>query len=202
MVKDKVQFSEEATEKLSTGKKPAEAQEQADAEKEAVEEVTLTDEELVALCKASVCPSCNEKEQADEERLRALAEMDNFKKRIQRDKEEHMKYASESVLSDLLPILDNLRLAIEYGKNIEGCKDMLIGVEMTQKLFLDAIARHGLEPVGNKGEEFNPETHEAVAKEACEETPEGFVKTLMQPGYKLKERLLRPAKVVVSSGPA
>jgi len=193
MVKDKVEFSDEATGKLETEKQDCTAEAE-------VEEVSLTDEELIALCKTRVCPTCNEKEQADEERLRALAEMDNFKKRMQRDKEEHMKYATESVLGDLLPTLDNLRLAIEYGKNIEGCKDMLIGVEMTQKLFLDAIARHGLEPVGAAGEEFNPETHEAVAKEPCDTTPEGVVKTLMQPGYKLKERLLRPAKVVVSSG--
>lgn len=189
MVKDTVELSEEAAEILKGKDEPI-----------AQNTIELTDEELLALCKARVCPACNEKTSADEQRLRSLAEMDNFKKRIQREKEEHAKYAAEGVLSSLLPTLDNLNLAIEYGRNLEGCKDMLIGVEMTQKLLLDAIAQHGLVQVGNAGEEFNPEIHEALGQEACENTPEGCVKTIMQKGYRLKERLLRPAKVMISSG--
>lgn len=197
MVKDTVEFSEEAAEKLEAEKTAEERETE-----ETVEEITLTDEELTALCKERVCPACDEHKAAAEERLRNLAEMDNFKKRMQREKEEQAKYAAEYVLADLLPTLDNLRLAIEYGKNSEACKDMLIGVEMTQKLFLDAVGTHGLEPVGAIGEEFDPNIHEAVAQEADDTVPEGHVKSLMQPGYRLKARLLRPAKVVVSTGKA
>lgn len=193
MVKDTVEFSDEANEKLMQ-------EDTTEIPEEVTEEIHLTDEELVALCKTRVCPACNEKEEADAERLRALAEMDNFKKRLQREKEEQTKYAAESVLADLLPSLDNLRLALDYGRNLEGCKDLFIGVEMTQKLLLDAVASHGLTTFGDVGEEFNPELHEAVAQEACDDVPEGHIKGLMQKGYMLKERLLRPAKVVVSSG--
>lgn len=189
MVKDTVELSEEAAEQLKNME-----------ESPAQQTIDLTDEELVALCKARVCPACDEKTSADEQRLRSLAEMDNFKKRLQREKEEHAKYAAESVLSSLLPTLDNLGLAIDYGRNLEGCKDMLIGVEMTQKLLLDAIAQHGLLPVGEKGEPFNPEIHEAIGQEPCDVTPDGHIKQVMQKGYRLKERLLRPAKVLISSG--
>ncbi|GFM35914.1 nucleotide exchange factor GrpE [Desulfovibrio psychrotolerans] len=193
MVKDTVELSEEAAEQLHKTREDAPAQETT---------IELTDEELIALCKARVCPACNEKVSADEQRLRALAEMDNFKKRLQREKEEHAKYAAEGVLAGLLPTLDNLGLAIDYGRKLEGCKDMLIGVDMTQKLLLDAVAQHGLVPVGTPGEPFNPEIHEAIGQEPCDCTPEGHVKQVMQKGYRLKERLLRPAKVLIASGKA
>ena len=73
------------------------------------------------------------------------------------------------------------------------------GLEMTHKLLLDALAAHGLEQVGQVGEAFNPEIHEAMTQEKREDMPPGHVSQLFQPGYRLRERLLRPAKVVVSS---
>ncbi len=161
-------------------------------------ELTLTDEELVALCKERVCATCNEKEQADDERLRSLAEMDNFKKRLMREQEDFRKYAAESVLADLLPTLDNLDLALEHGRKVEACKDVVMGVDMTRKMFLDALKQHGLEAIGSAGEEFNPEFHEAVGEESTSDMAPGHVFSLLQRGYKLRERLLRPAKVVVS----
>ena len=161
-------------------------------------ELQLTDEELLALCKDRICSVCNEKEQADEVRLRSLAEMDNFKKRIAREQEEFRKYAAESVLADLLPVLDNLELALEHGRKVEACKDVVMGVEMTTKIFMDTLKRHGLEAVGQVGEPFNPELHEAVADEADSGMEPGHVTKLYQRGYLLKERLLRPAKVVIS----
>ena len=78
-----------------------------------------------------ICPTCTVKAEADETRLRALAEMENFKKRIQRDHDEYMRYASEPVLKDLLPALDSLDLAIQYGGSDETCKSLLTGVIMT-----------------------------------------------------------------------
>ena len=169
-------------------------------DQEQTAEIVLSDEEVQKLAKERVCPECNTMQDAEEVRLRCLAEMENFKKRLQREREEQFKYATESVLGDLLPTLDNLQLAIDYGRTLEGCENMLIGVEMTQKLLLEAIERHGLCPLGAKGDEFNPEVHEAVGQENCDEVAEGHVKHVMQKGYKLKERLLRPAKVIVSGG--
>lgn len=165
---------------------------------EEAQELSLTDEELVALCKARVCPACDEKEQADAQRLRSLAEMDNFKKRINREMDEFRKYAAESVLADLLPVIDNLGLALRHGQNLEGCKDLVMGVDMTRKLFLDTLKQHGLVPVGEAGEAFNPEWHEAVGQEERDDLEPGTVIAVYQQGYKLRERLLRPAKVLVN----
>lgn len=98
-----------------------------------------------------ICPTCTVKAEADETRLRALAEMENFKKRIQRDHDEYMRYASEPVLKDLLPALDSLDLAIQYGGSDETCKSLLTGVIMTRKLLLDALKNHGFDVARGSG---------------------------------------------------
>lgn len=157
---------------------------------------------LAERCKAEICPTCPVKTEADDTRLRALAEMDNFKKRMQREKDEALKYAAEPVLADLLPALDNLELAIRYAGKDEASKDLLMGVTMTHKLLLDVVKQHGLVPVGEEGEPFSPDIHEAVAQEERPDMPAGHVTALHQRGYMLKERLLRPAKVSVSRAPA
>lgn len=161
-----------------------------------------TSEDLKTRCEELVCPECPTKAEADDARLRALAEMENFKKRLQREKDEQIKYAAENVLADLLPALDSLDLAIQYGGRDPACKDMLTGVTMTRKLLLDALKQHGLIPVGEFGEPFNPEMHEAVGQEDREDLEAGRISTLHQRGYLLKERLLRPAKVLVSRRPS
>ena len=158
-------------------------------------------ENLQARCEAEICPSCTVKAEADDIRLRALAEMENFKKRLQREKDEQVKYAAENVLADLLPVLDNLELAIQYGSKEAACRDLLTGVEMTRKIFLDVLKQHGLVPIGEEGEIFNPELHEAVARAPRADMEEGHIAQLHHRGYQLKERLLRPAKVSVSCKP-
>lgn len=152
-------------------------------------------------CRERICPDCSVKKDADEARLRALAEMENFKKRLRREHEEQLGYAAEKVLADLLPTLDNLDLALQYGEQNDRCRDMLIGVEMTRKLLLDAVQKHGLEVVGVVGEAFTPERHEAMSFDVREDMEPGLVSSVMQRGYKLKDRLLRPAKVMVSKLP-
>ena len=149
-------------------------------------------------CREHLCPQCTEKTEADGLRLRALAEMENFKKRLTREHDEQLRYAAERVLADLLPTLDNLDLALQYGSRHEACKDMLMGVEMTRKLLLDAVRQHGLEAVGEVGEVFNPEWHEGISFDMRKDMDEGLVSTVLQRGYKLKDRLLRPAKVSIS----
>lgn len=138
------------------------------------------------------------KAQVDDVRMRAAAEMENFKKRLMREHAEQMRYAAERVLSDLLPTLDNLDLALQYGSQHEACRDMLQGVSMTRKLLLDAVTGHGLSPVGAEGEEFNPEVHEAVGFESRPEIAPGVVVRVLQSGYKLAGRLMRPAKVMIN----
>jgi len=163
-------------------------------------EVSLSQEELVALCKASVCPGCDVFKEAENQRLRALADAENVKKRLQREAEDMKKYAGESVLADLLPVLDNLDLALAHTGNLDAaCKNFVIGVDMTRKLFLDALKGHGLVLVdAARGAEFNPEIHDAVGTVDDAELGNNRIAQVVQGGYLLKGRLLRPAKVMVS----
>lgn len=138
------------------------------------------------------------RKELEELRLRTAAEMENFKKRLTREHQEQMRFAAERVLGDLLPSLDNLDLALQYGSQHEACKDMLQGVAMTRKLLLDALAKNGLTTVGEVGDEFNPEVHEAVGFEANPDLAPGSVTRVMQRGYKLNDRLLRAAKVMIN----
>lgn len=139
------------------------------------------------------------KAEIEDMRLRMAAEMDNFKKRLNREHQEQMRYAAEKVLSDLLPALDNLDMAIQYGSTHEACKNMMQGIEMTRKQLLEAVNKNGLVSVGEDGEEFNPAIHEAIGMEVREGLPKGSVSRVMQRGYKLNDRLLRPAKVMVNN---
>lgn len=163
-------------------------------------EVSLSQDELEALCRESVCPQCDVFKEAEELRLRAFADCENVKKRLLRETEEMKKYVGESILSDLLPILDNLDLALAYTDGLDaGSKNFVIGVDMTRKLFLDAVKNHGLETVAAEpGSEFNPEVHEAVGTVENSEFPDNHIVQMTQRGYILKGRLVRPAKVMVS----
>lgn len=138
------------------------------------------------------------KAEIDNLRLRQAAEMENFKKRLAREHQEQLQYAAEKVLGDLLPTLDNLELAMQYGNTSEACKDLLQGVSMTHKLLLDAVQKHGLLPVGEVGEAFDPAIHEAVGFDPSSELEAGKVARVLQRGYKLGTRLLRPARVMIT----
>lgn len=140
------------------------------------------------------CPHCAEAEKA---RLLALADTENARKRLAREKEEFLKFAGESVMADILPALDNLDLALAYAPENKECRNFVIGVDMTRKLLLEALSKHGLEQVGALGEEFDPARHEAVAMEPSSEFVNGQVCALMNKGYRLKDRLIRPARVKV-----
>ena len=155
-------------------------------------------ENLDMLCRLHVFPSCKIQAEAEDVRLRAMAELENVKKRLKREQEESVRFAAERVLSDLLPSLDTLDRAIACGNEHETCKDLTQGVEMTRKLLLDALKAHGLETHGAHGEPFNPELHEAVGFDSRDDLDEGAVSVIVQRGYLLKDRLLRPAKVLVN----
>ncbi len=155
------------------------------------------EDQIINEVEAELCPKCTAAlKEAEEFKLRALAEMDNFKKRLQREKEEQAKFAGENILQDIIPAIDNLDLALQYTSN-EACQDILIGVQMTRKLLLDSLKNHGLVQISDENGEFNPEIHEAVGQEESE-LPSNSIVKLLQKGYMLKDRLLRPAKVIVS----
>lgn len=131
-------------------------------------------------------------------RLRSLAETENLKKRLLKEKEEFQKYATESLVSELLPVLDHLDLALAHGKGLAACKDFVVGVDMTRKAFLDILSRHGVAEFGVVGEAFNPESHEALGMASQPGLPDDAVAQVVQKGFTLRGRLLRPAKVMVN----
>lgn len=175
----------------------AAAQESGPGAEEAAPASDLSDADLRNMAQERLCPSCPKGKEAEDVRLRALAEVDNIRKRMIKEKEEAIKFAASNVLTDILPALDNLDLALEHAKGQEACKDLLVGVEMTRKLMLDALKKHGLEVVGQVGEEFDPAFHEAMGMSPSPDVDNGAICNILNKGYKLHERLLRPARVIV-----
>jgi len=134
--------------------------------------------------------------------LRSQADFENYKKRAAREKEEAIKYANSSLLEKLIAIVDNFELGLEAAR-AEGEKSPVFsGMSMVLKQLMDFLGDSGLQPIDAAGQKFDPNLHEAIAHEPSEKVPEGTVIRQMRRGYKLKDRLLRPSSVVVSSGPA
>jgi molecular chaperone GrpE len=132
--------------------------------------------------------------------LRSQADFENYKKRAAREKEEAIKYANSSLLEKLIAIVDNFELGLEAAR-AEGEKSPIFsGMSMVLKQLSDFLAENGLEPIDATGKKFDPNLHEAIAHEPSNEFPEGTVIRQMRRGYKMKDRLLRPSSVVVSSG--
>src|SRR3954451_21419214 len=143
--------------------------------------------------------------QADLERfrdlaLRSQADFENFKKRSAREKEEAIKYANISLLERLVAVVDNFELGLEAAR-AEGEKSPVFsGMTMVHKQLMDFLADSGLQPIDAAGQKFDPNLHEAIAHEPSAEVAEGTVIRQTRRGYKMKDRLLRPSSVVVSSG--
>src|SRR5436190_8531089 len=132
--------------------------------------------------------------------LRSQADFDNFKKRAAREKEDAIKYANSSLLERLLPIVDNFELGLSAAKNEGEQSPIYSGMSMVLKQLSDFLADNGLHPIDAEGQKFDPNLHEAIAHEPSGSVPEGVVLRQMRRGYRLKDRLLRPSTVVVSSG--
>ena len=130
--------------------------------------------------------------------LRLRADYDNMLRRNKLDREAAEKYRAQSLLNDLLPVLDNLERALQVQVTSEDAVSLYKGVEMVQRQFLDATAREGLEQIAAEGEAFDPNVHQAVMQEQDAEKESGTVLRELQKGYKLKDRVLRPAMVSVN----
>jgi len=133
--------------------------------------------------------------------LRLSAEFENYKKRMDRQVEEFKKYANETLLKELLTVVDNLERAISStngDKNVTSDACVIEGVEMTLNEILKLLKRFDVEPIEAKGKPFDPVYHEAMMQEETDEYPENTVINEFQKGYMIHDRLLRPAMVVVS----
>src|ERR1035438_7932692 len=136
--------------------------------------------------------------------LRTTADFDNFKKRAAREKIESAQYASFSLIQMLLPVLDNFEMALTAAQTAHGDKlaSLQSGVQMIQQQFKNALAETGLEEIDAAGQPFDPNFHEAISQQESADAPDGSVLQQLRKGYKLKDRLLRPATVIIAKKPA
>ena len=136
--------------------------------------------------------------------LRTTADFENFKKRAAREKTESAQYASAALLTKILPVLDNFEMALAAAQNAKGEKlaSLQSGVTMIQQQLKSILAEAGLEEIDAAGKPFDPTFHEAVSQQESAEVAEDHVLQQLRKGYKFKDRLLRPATVVVAKKPA
>jgi molecular chaperone GrpE len=176
---------------------------------DSAESAVATDETLVALEPGSVTAEqlAELKERAaktDEHwdrLLRVTADLENFKKRAAREKSEAIKFANEGLLQKLIPVLDNFDMALAAVQTADGgaaTQSLQTGVNMIYQQLKNTLAETGLEEVDATGKAFDPNLHEAVSQKETAEVPDGQVIQQLRKGYKLRDRLLRPASVVVA----
>jgi len=158
-------------------------------------------EEIIEELKQKLEESQKESEQLKERILYQQADFENFKKLKAKEKQEALKFGNETLVKELLPVIDNLERAIEHASKTEDSRGIVEGVELTLSGFLKTLEKVGVTRVEAKGKEFDPNVHEAVAQEESKESPAGTVITELQKGYIMYGRLLRPAMVTVAKSP-
>lgn len=136
--------------------------------------------------------------------LRTTADFDNYRKRAAREKQEASRFANEALLLKLIPVLDNFDMALAAARDAQAptAQSLLTGITMIYQQLKGALAETGLEEVDAAGKTFDPNVHEAISQRETSEAPEGQVVQQVRKGYRLRERLLRPASVVVAKQPA
>ena len=134
--------------------------------------------------------------------LRARADFENSRKRLIREKEESLRYANQAVLADLLPLLDHLELGLQAATSATDAASVVTGVKLIQSQFERFLTEHGVTPIEAVGKPFDPNWHEALGQEAAEGKAEGTVLHQRRRGFKLGDRLLRPASVITVGPPS
>ena len=143
-----------------------------------------------------------EKEQKEthDRLLRVTADFENYKKRMSREMEDFRKYANQSLLKEVLSVVDHIELAIQAANSASGADQRMVeGLNLTLKELLRILEKFNVKPIDAAGQPFNPHLHEAILREACNGLPENTVVREMQKGYMISNRLLRPALVVVAA---
>jgi molecular chaperone GrpE len=133
--------------------------------------------------------------------LRALAEADNIRRRAQRDREDAVRYAAESLLKDVIPVLDNLDRALDAARGAGESSSIVDGVELIRREFLKVLEKHGVTRYSAMGQRFDPNQHEAIARVVSLDKEPDTVVGETVPGYALRGRVLRPAQVAVAGAP-
>jgi len=178
---------------LDPGEASAEPEEELEPEEKSMEEQLLE--------------AMNESAELKDQILRVAAEFENYKKRMERERSSMLKYAGENIFRELLPVVDNLERATEQGivegaacqQNLEG---LLEGVQLTLKSLTSTLEKFEVKPIVSLGEPFDPNVQEALTMDESDIVPANHVLSEYEKGYMYKDRLLRAARVVVSSGSA
>ncbi|MEA1960343.1 MAG: nucleotide exchange factor GrpE [Bacillota bacterium] len=185
----------------STTGQPLDDENVSQEEAQGIEEAAdiLTEESKETLLSEEIEKQKEEAKKYYDQCLRALADVENIKKRTQRDKEEYIKYGNVSLIKKILPILDDLERAIAVSQTSNDREALQKGVEMTAKNLLDLLTNEGLQVIEAEGKPFDPQVHQPLVVEATDAFPENTVMEVMQRGYILHDRVIRPALVKVSS---
>ncbi len=140
--------------------------------------------------------------EAEREVLRARADLENFRKRMQRDSDQQLKYANVPLIRDLIEVVDNLNRAMEAAnQDAANASALLDGVGMVLGQLATVLNKYGCKPIASVGREFDPNVHEAIAQMSSEEHAAGLVSQEVAAGYLLHDRVVRPSSVIVSTGP-
>lgn len=185
-------LQEQAGEQQAAPDQPA-GQEPSDQNRPAAEELSLEEQLAAALA---------ERDAMQESLLRCHADFDNFRKRVQREAEEFRRYQSLQLVRDLLPTLDNLRRALNAAEQSSNVEDLIQGVKLVAQEMEETFIRHSAVPIDSVGQPFDPNLHEAIQQVPSNEVPAMTVLNEVERGYRMHDRVVRPSKVIVSSGPA
>ena len=182
-------------------KKKEEQQLESELEAPGVEPEILETEGEIENLRTELTQALDDNKTHQEQYLRTLADMENLRKRTQRDKEELAKFANENILREILPVIDNLERAVEHAEQTESAEGLFEGVQMTLTQFSQLLNKFGVEPVEAVGQLFDPAYHQAMGQMESDEHPVNTVVQQMQKGYQLNNRLLRPAFVMLAKAP-
>lgn len=163
------------------------------AEQSEVESASLEDQ---------LAAASDERDQLRDLLARAQADMENLRKRAQKEAAEVRKYAAIGLVRDLLPGLDNLQRGIEAAQSTNNIDELVQGVSMVMTQFEQVLGQHSVMPIKSVGEPFDPNVHEALQQVPSDEHPANTVAMELQRGFICHDRVVRPSKVIVSSGPA
>ena len=141
-------------------------------------------------------------DQYRDQSLRAAADLENYRKRMIREKEDIVRYANSTLLEKLIPIIDNFELGLDAARSSADTKgaEIINGLAMVQRQLSDFLKDHGIQPIDAVNQPFDPKLHDAIGHEVHDDIAEGTVISQMRKGYRLADRLIRPASVIVSKG--
>jgi len=192
-------MSEKKTIKIQTDSKKAKSGEIEPEATPPEEQIINGDDDPIKELEAKLEAKEKEAVETYDRLLRASAEFDNYKKRSSREMEEFRKFANQSLIKEMLSVVDNLELAMNSTDGHKAIdKDLLQGLEMTHKEILKVFEKFNVKPIDAKGQPFDPTFHEAVMQEETNDSPKNTVINELQRGYMIHDRLLRPSMVVVA----